>query len=550
MDMKHVVVELQKLNQRAESDSGVLDDIRDTSRGTLNRLDSLVDAISGQVKADTQFKRDEALRRRQEAIRAGKGSGSSKAKDEHDGLLTSLIGFGVALKSGLFAIGAGLLFAANRYAAQFDAAMTETQQVIERVRETMVTMGALLGTPILRSVARLPFRIVSSIMDGIMWVIRSNIYHSAIIDAVTGTFTKMRRMPVFNMFNRFITLISNTVTWTVRMISRFIPGLNILKSIGGTILRTIGKAFPLFNAILIAFDGIMGGIRAWEQGGDVIDVVVGVFQGVVDGFINLFRDIGSFFGWITEKILVFMGVNEETAANVREGINNVFDAIANIAESMSLFANGITEDIARWIGRLFNNPNEVINNALSNIGTVMGDTLNAVGSFMMRSIKAYMGDILRMAANIIPERMRNIPGISHVRDSLIDMANNLSSDGLIDVNRDMFTGLANTVTSAMDGSTGRSQRAAIETARGSRGDGPRGNNEPEAPQTNRERITSPQSALSADEIGGYIPSQNFVTVMDNSSQSSSYVQQDNRATLMSTPASARNASYASFVRGD
>lgn len=548
MELKHVVEELRQLNKRGESDSGVLDDIRHYSAKTVNSLDSLVDAISGQIKADMKFNRDEALRRRQEAIKAGRKGGGSKSKGEEDGLLASLIGFGIALQTNLFAVGAALLFAANKYATQFDDVMTETQLIIERIRETIVFLGAALGTPVLKHVARLPFRIVSAVFNGIIAAIRSNKFHSAIIDAIKGNFTKIKRMPVFNMFNRFVSSVSKVAQWIVKL-GRFLPGFNILTRIGGLLLKTIGRAFPIFNVILIALDGIMGGFRAWQEGGDWLDIVLGAIQGVVDGFINLFRDIGSFFGWITEKILIFMGVNEETAARVREVINNVFNSIANVVEGVTLFFRGIQQDIYRWIGRLINSPNEVINNALGRIGDVLGDTLNAVGSFMLRAIKAFAADTLRMTAGLIPD----IPGVRRAKNALLNLADRITSEGMMDMGRDVFNAAANAASgvvaagrAAVDGSMSEDQRAAITAARNARGNGPRGGSQ--EPQT-EEPITSPQSALSADEIGQHIPSQNFVTVMDNSSQSTSVSQQDNRSTLVSAPASARNGSYASFIRG-
>lgn len=439
MDFSEVIEQLRILNGYAEEISRGQIDLIQITVDLVERIDALTGTVADGISTDIQIARDEAKRERLNALKDSAPPAAAQRREQRqmDGLLTSLV-TGIATTGALiYGAIAGIALAGTRFTSALDGARESTIELVSGVRGMFGTLAMLTKqfrafAMLSAIVATLPVSVPLILTD---WVSRLFKRGGVVTQAINGFLngiarlfssvgSNIMRIPGARRLGSFLHGIGRVFMAIMRFIGGVagfvIPFGGVLMRITGVLFRTAGRFSGILTIVMVLVDAIRGAFRGWQETGTIIGAVRGALLGVVEGFSNLFRDMGVFLDWLVTgvvNLIPFFNSSQATAAG--DAVRAVFDALADWTTRIGEFFTDIT--IA--LGRYFLNPSSVIEDMLAFVDNMNDSVISYMGTVIdnvVQSITGFLSNMVRAVANRLPDWA---PG----KNSLLAMATSIDA---------------------------------------------------------------------------------------------------------------------------
>ena len=197
-----------------------------------------------------------------------------------------------------------------------------------------------------------------------------------------------------------------------RMIMRMLPILSVAGDIAKVVMRSVARFSGVFTIVLAVFDGVMAALSfaSANEGASMVDIIRAGLIGAWEGFTSLIGDLGTFFGWVTERFLRWMGVSEEVAAGVREGIENFANAFEGALNWLFTTFLDMQIRIGDWIASGVS--------AIANF--LRTDHFAVIWQSMLVGIETFKNMALNWARDLVPNMLDSMPGwVRNLFDGMI-----------------------------------------------------------------------------------------------------------------------------------
>lgn len=365
-------------------------DLKDFYKTLIKNSDALAEAVRNQTK-ESQDRFKDAQQEAESKNKFDKDKeDDGKNKDGGNALTIGALGAAV----GLTALGAALFAFVNRWNTVRDD-FTDAQKKIHHAIQGFV---AALNPMFLLKAIRASFALLTGGLSELV-ISRITKFVKGLFSADgKGLFGKIGKT-VSNVFKRIKSALKPLTGLFSIMgkVFKFIINSPIFKVIGG-VIKYIGKLSGIFTVFVALFDAIRAGWLEYQAGGDTISIVIAAIKGALKGFTQLFADMGMVFGWVTERILRFIGVSEETAALWRGRIEGVFATITNVLNDAIDFLANIWETIIRFITRFIDNDLagviDTVTEFFGGIGERISSIIGGITDFGFDSISAIIQNVM------------------------------------------------------------------------------------------------------------------------------------------------------------
>lgn len=438
MDFSEVIDQLSILNGHAEALTRGQLDIIQINADLIDRIDALTGTVSDGIDNDTKIARENARRERLAGLKAQDSEvvrQNERIRREEDGLLTTLVTGITAAAATFYGALAGIALAGTRFSDALDGASERTVSLVRGTIGFFNTIALMSKT--MRAFTALAAAVVVAPITIVELISRMFTRGGVISNAVASfasafsNFFKMLgtnfvRIPGVRRIGSIMHGLGRVIFGVIRAVLRIagaiVPFGGILGRLMGVFARTVGRFSGILTIVMIAIDALRGGFRAWEETGSIVETIRGALYGVVNGFAQMFRDIGVFMGWLTESVVNLLPFfSSEQAAAAGDAVSGVFDTIGNWVQRLGNFFSDITTSIAGIIL----NPADVISSvgdfASHMIDSVTGYAESMIGS-VVQTITGFMSGMIRAVANRLPDWTPGRNSLLGVADSIDSMA--------------------------------------------------------------------------------------------------------------------------------
>lgn len=437
MNFEDVIEELRILNGHTERMSAGQLDIIGITQDLIDRIDDLTNTVSDGITNDIELARNAAKTDRLNALKGAEiqPAQSSREQEAMDGLLTSLV-TGIAAGAAVFygAI-AGIALAGTRFSDALTGARESTIELVAGVRGffgtvAMMTKQFRAFSMIGGILATLPVSIPIILGD---WVSRLFRRGGIVTDTISGIMKGIADF--FRMLGRNILRIPGArsilaslrgafrvITGFIGMLGRIVgfvlPFGNALSRVLGVLLRTVGRFSGVLTVVMIAVDAVRGAIDGWAETGTLMGALRGSLMGVVEGFANLFRDMGVFLDWLVTgvvNLIPFFSSEQATAAG--DAVRSLFTTLGDWTMRIGQYFADITTALANFAL----NPTDIITELSAFVARTSSSVIEYVGSVIdgiVQAITGFLAGMIRGIANRLPDWA---PG----KGSLLNMANDV-----------------------------------------------------------------------------------------------------------------------------